>query len=143
MTYEDLVDLEHSVDPIYRAGPSVGFMLHDSTLKELRKLKDNNGRPIFVPGYEEGNPGGAPDRLLNRPIYISQEMPAMGANAKSILFGDFSRYLIREVMDLTLFRMADSNFIRNGRIGFVAFNRLGGNLIDVGGAVKAYQNSAT
>jgi HK97 family phage major capsid protein len=112
-------------------------------LKVVRKLKDLDGRPIFVPGYEQGNPGGAPDRLLGRPIYISQEMPVMAANAKSILFGDFSRYMIREVMDLTLFRMADSNFILNGQIGFVAFNRQGGNLIDVGGAVKHYANSAT
>ena len=141
--YDDLVDLEHSVDPIYRVGPKVGFMLHDSSLKVIRKIKDTQGRPIFVPGYEAGNPGGAPDRLLGRPIYISQEMPVMAANAKSILFGDFGRYLIREVMDLTLFRMADSAFILNGQIGFVAFNRQGGNMIDVGGAVKHYANSAT
>lgn len=143
VTYDDLVDLEHSVDPVYRVGPKVGFMMNDATLKVLRKLKDSQGRPIFVPGYEQGNPGGAPDRLLGRPIFISQEMPTMAANAKSILFGDFSRYKIREVMDLTLFRMADSNFILNGQIGFVAFNRQGGNLVDVGGAVKFYQNSAT
>ena len=143
VTYDDLVELEHSVDPVYRVGPKVGFMLHDSSLKVIRKIKDTQGRPIFVPGYEAGNPGGAPDRLLGRPIYISQEMPVMAANAKSILFGDFSRYLIREVMDLTLFRMADSAFILNGQIGFVAFNRQGGNMIDVGGAVKHYANSAT
>lgn len=142
-TYDDLVDLEHSVDPVYRNGPKVGWMMHDSSLKVARKIKDNDGRPIFVPGYEQGNPGGAPDRLLNRPIQICQEMPTMAANAKSIAFGDFSKYLVREVMDLTLFRMADSNFILNGQIGFVAFNRQGGNLIDVGGAVKYYQNSAT
>lgn len=141
--YDDLVDLEHSVDPIYRGAPGVGWMMHDSSLKVLRKIKDAEGRPIFVPGYEQGNPGGAPDRLLGRPITISQEMPVMAANAKSILFGDYSKYMIREVMDLTLFRMADSNFILNGQIGFVAFNRQGGRLIDVGGAVKAYQNSAT
>ena len=67
----------------------------------------------------------------------------MAANAKSILFGDFARYMIREVMDLTLFRMADSAFILNGQIGFVAFNRQGGRLIDVGGAVKHYANSST
>lgn len=143
VTYDDLVDLEHSVDPVYRGAPGVGYMLHDSSLKVVRKIKDTQGRPIFVPGYEQGNPGGAPDRLLGRPIVISQEMPVMAANAKSILFGDFKRYLIREVMDLTLFRMADSAFILNGQIGFVAFNRQGGNLIDVGGAVKHYANSAT
>lgn len=143
VTYDDLVDLEHSVDPIYRAAPGVGFMMHDDTLKAVRKIKDDGGRPVFVPGYESSNPGGAPDRLLGRPIYISQEMDKMAASKKSILFGDYKRYIIREVMDLTLFRMADSNFILNGQIGFVAFNRQGGNLVDVGGAVKAYVNSAT
>lgn len=141
VTYDDLIDLEHSVDPAYR-GNAV-YLMHDMTVKALRKIVDANKRPIFVPGYEVGNPGGAPDRLLGRPIQISQEMPTMQANAKSILFGDFSKYLIREVMDLTLFRMADSYFIQNGQIGFIAFNRQGGGLIDVGGAVKHYQNSAS
>ena len=143
VTYDDLVDLEHSVDPIYRSRPGAGWNMHDQTLKVVRKIKDAQGRPIFVPGYEQGNPGGAPDRLLNRPINICQEMPTMAANAKSISFGDHKSYLIREVMDLTLFRMADSNFLLNGQIGFVAFNRQGGNLVDVGGAVKFYQNSAS
>jgi HK97 family phage major capsid protein len=143
ITYDDLVDLEHSVDPAYRSRPGVGFMMHDMSLRQVRKIKDSQGRPIFVPGYETGNPGGAPDRLLGRPVYISQEMASMAANAKSVLFGDFKEYMIREVMDLTLFRMADSKYIENGQIGFVAFNRQGGNLTDVGGAVRAFQNSAT
>lgn len=141
VTYDDLVDLEHSVDPIYRT--SARWMMHDSTLKALRKIKDDNGRPIFVPGYEQGNPGGAPDRLLGREIVINQYMPEMAASAKSILFGDFSKYLIRDVMDLTLFRMTDSAFTLKGQVGFVGFQRSGGNLIDVGGAVKHYANSAT
>lgn len=141
--YDDLVDLEHSVDPAYRGLAGVGFMMHDSTLKAVRKIKDTQGRPIFVPGYEQGNPGGAPDRLLGRPIYINQDMPVMAANAKSILFGAFSKYVIRDVMDLTMFRMTDSAFTLLGQVGFVGFLRTGGNLVDVGGAVKHYANSAT
>lgn len=141
--YDDLVDLEHSVDPAYRGQPGVGYMMHDSSLKVLRKIKDSQNRPIFVPGYETGNPGGAPDRLMGHQITINQHMPVMAANAKSILFGQMSKYLIRDVMDLTLFRMTDSAYTRKGQIGFLAFQRGGGNLIDVGGAVKAYQNSAT
>jgi HK97 family phage major capsid protein len=141
-SYDDLVDLEHSVDPLYRARPGVGFMMHDNSLRVVRKIKDTQGRPIFVPGYEQGNPGGAPDRLLGRPIYISQEMAVMAANAKSILFGDLRSYFLREVMDLTLFRMTDSAYTLKGQVGFVAFNRQGGNLIDTT-AVKFYQNSAT
>ncbi|MDI4633300.1 phage major capsid protein [Pelomonas sp. V22] len=142
--YDDLIDLEHSVDPAYRSLPGVGFMMNDSSLKVIRKLKDSQGRPIFVPGYEQGNPGGAPDRLLNRPIFINQDMATMAANAKSIAFGAFKKYKIRRVMDLTIFRMTDSAFTRNGQIGFVAFQRMGGNLVDVSGStVKYYANSAT
>lgn len=141
VTYDDLVDLEHSVDPVYRA--SSRWMLHDMSLKALRKVKDGNARPIFVPGYEQGNPGGAPDRLMNREIIINQCMPVMAPSAKSILFGDLSKYLIRDVMDLTLFRMTDSKYTLKGQVGFVGFMRSGGNLIDVGGAIKHYANSAT
>ena len=142
VTYDDLVDLEHSVDPAYRSNPGVGFMMHDMSLKAVRKIKDSQNRPIFVPGYEQGNPGGAPDRLLNRPIFISQEMDQMAANAKSILFGDYQKHIIRDVMDLTLFRMTDSAFTLLGQVGFVAFMRMGSNTVDVGGAIRYYQNSA-
>lgn len=141
ITYDDLVELEHSVDPAYRA--LARYMFHDDSLKVLRKIKDGNSRPIFVPGYETGNPGGAPDRIMGRTFSINQHMAPMAANAKSIAFGDLSKYFVRDVMDLTVFRMTDSAFTLLGQVGFVAFMRSGGNLIDVGGAVKLYQNSAT
>lgn len=139
--YDDLVDLEHSVDPAYRT--ACKYMMNDATLKALRKIKDGNQRPIFVPGYEQGNPGGAPDRLLGREIVINQYLATMAASAKSILFGDFSKYLVRDVMDVTLFRMTDSAFTLKGQVGFVAFCRSGANMVDNGGAIKHYANSAT
>lgn len=141
VTYDDLVDLEHSVDPAYRA--ACKYMMNDSTLKALRKIKDSQARPIFVPGYEQGNPGGAPDRLMGREIVINQYMAVMAASAKSILFGDFSKYLVRDVMDVTLFRMTDSAYTLKGQVGFVGFCRSGANMVDNGGALKHYANSAT
>jgi HK97 family phage major capsid protein len=141
VTYDDLVDLEHSVNRAYRAAAL--FMMADTSVRNVRKIKDSNGRPIFVPGYEQGNPGGAPDTLLGRRIVVNDDVAVMAANARSILFGDFKKYVIRRVMDMTIFRMADSAFTLNGQVGFVAFQRSGGNLIDAGGAVKHYANSAT
>ncbi|MNJ81282.1 Phage capsid family protein [compost metagenome] len=67
----------------------------------------------------------------------------MAASAKSILFGDFNRYKIRDVMQVLLFRMTDSAYTKKGQVGFLAFLRSGGRLMDVGGALKYYQNSAT
>lgn len=140
ITYDDLVDIEHSVDPAYRLGAK--WMFHDDMLKMIRKIKDDQGRPIFVPGYEQGNPGGAPDRLLNRDIQINQHMPVPAAAAKSIAFGDFSLYKIRDVMAITLFRFNDSAYVKKGQVGFLAWMRSGGNLVDVGGAVKLFQHGA-
>jgi HK97 family phage major capsid protein len=46
-------------------------------------------------------------------------------------------------MDIQMFRFADSPFISKGQIGFLAWMRSGGNLVDAGGAVKAFVNAAT
>lgn len=139
--YDDLVDLQHSVDPAYRANGR--FMMHDSSVKVIRKLKDGNGRPLWVPDFDGGITAGAGGTLLGCQVVINQQMPVMSASAKSILFGDFSYYKIRDVMAMQLFRFTDSVYTSKGQVGFLAWMRSGGNLIDVGGAVKAYVNSAT
>lgn len=140
--FDDLVDLVHSVDPAYRALGRCRFMLNDASLKVIRKLKDSQGRPIFLPGYD-GLAGAMPDTILGYPVTINQDVAAMAANAKSILFGDFSFYKIRDAMDVSMFRFDDSAYIKLGQIGFLAWMRSGGNFVDVGGAVKYYANSAT
>lgn len=141
--YDSLVDLMHSVDPAYRELGNTRWMFNDSTLKALRKILDGSNRPIFVPGYETGVPGGAPDTLMGRPIQINQSMADMAANAKSILFGDFSFYTIRDVMQVEIQRYTDSAYAKKGQVGFLAWLRSGGNLIDVGGAVKLFVNAAS
>ena len=143
VTYDSLVNLQHSVDPAYRDLGNTRWMFNDTTLREIRKIKDGQSRPIFVPGYEAGSPAGAPDRLLGAPIQINQSMANMAASAKSILFGDFSFYTIRDVMSVELLRFTDSAFAKKGQVGFLAWMRSGGNLVDVGGAVKLFVNAAS
>lgn len=140
VTYDSLVNLQHSVDPSYRA--NAGWMFNDTTLRELRKIKDGQSRPIFVPGYENGVPGGEPDRLLGAPITINQDMANMAANARSILWGDFSGYYIRDVMAVEMFRFTDSAFTKKGQVGFLAWMRSGGNLIDTN-KVRVFVNAAS
>lgn len=140
--YDDLVDLEHSVDPAYREGGNCRFMMHDDSVKIIKKIKDDNGRPIFLPGYDPAN-NGKLDTLLGYPIQVNQHVATMAANAYSIGYGDFKKYVIRDVMAITMYRFTDSAYAKKGQVGFLAFLRSGGNLMDVGGAVKRYRNSAT
>lgn len=138
--YDDIVDLQHSIDPAYRKNGK--FMMNDASVKVLRKIKDSQNRPLFVPGYEMNVPGGAPDTLCGAPIVVNQDVAVMAANAKSIIFGDFSLYTIRDVMSAEVRRFDDSAFALNGQVGFCGWQRCGGNLLDTAG-VKYYQNSAT
>lgn len=138
--YDDIIDLEHSIDPAYRV--NCKFMMADSSLKVIRKLKDGNARPLFLPSYDASIAQGAPSQLAGYPIEINQDVAVMAANAKSILFGDFSFYKIRDVMDVTMFRFTDSAYTKLGQVGFLAWARSGGNMVDPN-AVKYYTNSAT
>ncbi len=139
--FDDLVDLVHSVDPAYR-NDRCRFMMADSSFKVVRKLKDSQNRPVFIPGWD-GLGGKMPDTLLGYGVTINQDVAAMAANAKSILFGDFSRYTIRDVMGMTLFRFDDSAYAKLGQVGFLAWMRSGGTKTDGGAPWKHYANSAT
>ena len=137
VTYADLVDLEHSVDPAYRV--NCKWMFHDSTLKALKKLLDTQNRPLWLPGISVKEP----DTILGYTYQINQDVATMAASAKSIAFGDLSKYVIRDVMAMTYYRFDDSAYAKKGQVGFLAFLRSGGNFMDVGGAVKLYQNAAS
>lgn len=139
---DDLIDLIHSIDPAYRALGRCRFMMNDASLAKVRKLKDTNGRPLLTPG-DYPMSGAMADSILGFPVTVNQDVASMAANAKSILFGDFSYYTIRDVMGMTLFRFEDSAYAKLGQVGFLAWMRTGGNLVGNGVEVKYYANSAT
>jgi HK97 family phage major capsid protein len=140
--YDDLVDMADSVDIAYLAEGDLKWMFGQTLRKVLRKIKDSQGRPIWTPGYESGITTGTPDLLLGYPIVINNDMPTPAANAKSLAFGQLQKYLIRDTMEVTMFRFEDSAYMKLGQVGFLAWARSDGNLIDANG-VKLYQHSAT
>jgi HK97 family phage major capsid protein len=140
--YEDLVELQESIDQAYQDAGTCRFMMHQQTRKVVRKLKDNAGRPIWSESYESGIKTGIPAQLLGADVTINNDMAQPAANAKTIGFGDFSKYMIRDVLDLILFRFEDSAYVSKGQIGFLGWARAGGNLLDANG-IKLFQQSAT
>lgn len=140
--YDDLVDVIDAVDIAYQQPGRCKWMFGQSLRKVIRKIKDTSGRPIWTPSYEAGLTTGYGDELLGYPIQINNDMPVPAVSAKSLAFGDFSYYKLRLAMDVTLFRFDDSAYIKLGQIGFLAWMRAGGNLVDVA-AVRLYQHSAT
>ena len=117
-------------------------MFSQAMRKVVRKLKDTAGRPIWTPSYDAGIVGGYKDQLLSYDVCINNDMAIPAANAKSLAFGQFSNYLIRDSLEVSLFRFDDSAYVIKGQIGYLAWARMGGNLLDVN-AIKTYQHSAT
>ena len=67
-----------------------------------------------------------PASILGYRYVINQSVPAMAATAKSVLFGDFSKYVIRDAMGITMYRFADSAFAQKGQVGVPRLHALGG-----------------
>ncbi|MGV6875919.1 phage major capsid protein [Pseudochelatococcus sp. B33] len=94
VTYDELIDLVHSVDPAYRQSPKVRFQFSDLTLASLRKLKDGEGRFIWSAGDVQG---GEPSTLLGYRYSINQAVPNIATGNRAVLFGDHSKYFVRKV----------------------------------------------
>lgn len=120
--YADIVDLVYSVDVAYRQ--NARFMMRDATVAIIRKLLDSQNRPIWEPSVQAGQP----DTILGYPIVVNNDVAAAAASAKSIAFGDFSRYVIRDVSGIQLVRMTE-RYADYLQTGFYAFQRTGGRLV--------------
>lgn len=117
ITFDELIDLFYSLKEPYRK--NAVFLMNDSTVKAVRKLKDQNGQYIWQPSVQLG----APDMILNRPVYTSQYMPTLSAGNKIALFGDFSYYWIADRQGRT-FKRLNELYAVNGQVGFLGSQRV-------------------
>lgn len=121
-TADEVIDLVYSVRSVYR--PNAVFLMNDSAIRALRKLKDGSGQYLWQPGLREGEP----DRLLNHRVYTSAYMPEIAAGNKPILFGDFKSYWIAD-RDGRFFQRLNELYAKTGQVGFLATERVDGRLV--------------
>lgn len=126
LTFDDMIELEHSIDPLYRKMPGVRWMFADSTLKSLRKLKDGDGQYIWQPASVVAK---APATISNYNYEINQDVAAIGSGNKSVIFGDMQRYVVRRVKEF-LVRRLDERYADFDQVGFIGFARYDGALVD-------------
>ena len=134
VTADELMDLYYALKSPYRK-KSV-WVLNDSTIKAIRKLKDGNGQYLWQPSLT----AGTPDTILGRPVKTSAYMPAIAAGAKSIAFGDFSYYWIADRQGRS-FKRLNELFAATGQVGVLASQRVDGRLI-LAEAVKVLSQKA-
>lgn len=128
-----LHSLHGSLAEPYAITDSRAWVMRNATLTAIRKLKDTAGQPVL--------PADA-DRFLGAPFVVDPFVPAMAANAKSIIYGDWSRYFVRIAEGIRFERSNDFGF-QNDLVSFRAVIRIDGALVDTTGAIKHFANSAT
>lgn len=128
ITFAEVIDLKHSVDPAYRMSMSSGFMFHDNVLAALKKLSigSSDARPLWQPSVREGEP----DTIDGSRYWINQAMDdTINASSKLILYGDFSKYHIRMVQELLIIRL-NERYAENGLVGFIGHMRWDGECVN-------------
>jgi len=122
ITADELIDLFYSLKAPYRK--RAVWVLNDSTVKAIRKLKDRNDNYLWQPALT----AGSPDTILGRPVYTSAYMPTIASGNKTILFGDLSYYWIADRQGRTLKKLNEL-YAEYDQTGFVATQRVDGRLI--------------
>jgi HK97 family phage major capsid protein len=126
ITADELIDLQHSVDPAYRNSPNAQFMLSDTALKLARKLKDSNGQYLF----QTNTTGDVPSLLAGARYVVNVDMAVPATGVKSVLFGDFAAgYVIRWVREMQMLQLRE-RYAEFGQVGFIAFDRADGTVQD-------------
>lgn len=120
-TADNLIDLVYSLDGAARLLPGVGFQMSKTGLAAVRKLKDNNGLPIFNIAT------GQPDTILGYPVFENPGIAAVGTGAKSVIFGHLPSYKVRMAGGLQVAQSSDVRFEQDTTV-FRFIMRLDGNL---------------
>lgn len=125
-TADELIDLQHSIASPYESTGSTAWLMNRTTLGLVRKLQDGSGRYVFLSG-----------NLLGHRVLVDPSMPDTATGAASVLFGDFSRYWVRQVNGVSFEASRDFHWDTDVTT-FRAIWRATGATVDVTGALKSF-----
>ncbi len=122
---DNLLALAYSVAPVYRNKKGVGYMCNDQTVLAYRKLRDSQNRPLWQPALTAGEP----DTLNGFAVYRNSAFPLLATGQKALVFGDFSKYVVRVVNGIQVIRLVE-RYAENGMVGYKAWHRIDGHVVN-------------
>lgn len=137
IVFNDLSNLEHSVDPAYRR-MGCHFLFNDNTLKALQQTADSEGRPLWLPAVASS----APATIYGYPYEIDQDIADIGDSNVSVLFGYFQEFYIRRVMGQIMLLRLVERYADYLQVGFLSFYRTDSVVMD-SSAIKKLTHPAT
>ena len=120
---DKLVGLVAQLKEPYHA--NARFFIRRETMSSIMTLKDGLGQYIFLPIFQNGF-NNAP--LLGYPITYAADIPAVGAGAKAMIFGDIkTAYTVVDRIGLSMLR---DPYSYKPFVGFYVRKRVGGDVLN-------------
>lgn len=118
ITGDDLIDLQDSVKDVFQ--DKAIWIMSPNTRTALRKLKDDVGR--YLLNDDITSPFGKV--LLGKPVYVSDNMPDIGAGVNAIYYGDMSGLATKfsEEMSIQVLRELFAAQHAIGVVGWLEFD---------------------
>ena len=120
---DNLIDLQAKVPSVYQAG--CGWTMATATFTAIRKLKDGQGQYLLQPSLNSDTPFV----LLGKPVYISDNMPAIGSANKAVLYGDYSGLAVNMREDISI-KVLLEKYSTMHAIGIISWFEFDSNVID-------------
>jgi HK97 family phage major capsid protein len=132
----DIATLYHKLDPAYRNGAA--WYMADSTLAYLDEIVTKMGEPL-VNLRTDGDSGTA--YILQRPVAICPNLPALGAGANTVFFGHPQYFITRRVPSSMYVRRFWENptLVQYGLVGFESWLRADSGLVAPNMSYLPYQ----
>ncbi|MFP3908002.1 MAG: phage major capsid protein, partial [Acidimicrobiales bacterium] len=110
---DDLIDAKYTLKPQYWR--RARWLFHRYALRDIRKLKDDNGQYVWQPGIA----GGRPDTILEIPYVPSEFAPNSFADDAYVgMLADFSFYWIADSLAMEVQRLVEL-YAESNQVGFI------------------------
>lgn len=124
IAFDELIELQHSVDSAYRSQPGTGWQMNDLTASHIRRLKDGDGQYLWRDSVQEGQP----PLLLGNPVTINQDLADIATGAIPVVYGKLDEYKLRVVGGVRL-RQLQERYAEYDQVGFLAFMEVDGAIL--------------
>ena len=122
VTGDNLIDTVHLVPPQYRSSPRFQWLISDTFLKTVRKIKVNSTDYVWKVNEVAGISGGAPGLIYGIPYRIGQYVRTATTNNNIFaVIGDFQYF---EVFDRTGITSMLDPYSVSGKVSLALFEEL-------------------
>lgn len=123
ITADNLIDLQAKIKTVYQANAC--WTMAPATFTAVRKLKDGNGQYLIQSNFSQDFPYS----ILGKPVYLSDNMPAIGSANKAVLYGDYSGLGVNMRQNIEI-QVLNEKYATQHAVGIVSWFEFDSNVLD-------------